>query len=79
MKLVESPADWGAEIRKKRKALGIKQAELAGLSGVGLRFVSELERGKPTCELGKAIRVALRLGLVISLKSRNELRVEESR
>jgi len=42
-------------------------AELAGLSGAGLRFVSELERGKPTCELEKALQIATMLGLRISV------------
>jgi len=53
----------GLLIRKKRLALGVKQADAAGLSGVGVRFLSELERGKETCELGKVLQVLSRLGL----------------
>lgn len=37
--------------------------EAAGLSGVGIRFLSELERGKPTAALGKALTVLERMGL----------------
>lgn len=52
-------------IRARRKALGLTQTELAGLCGVGARFIVELERGKPTLELGKVLRVLERLGVQI--------------
>jgi HTH-type transcriptional regulator/antitoxin HipB len=55
----------GAIIRGKRKSLGADQARAAGLSGVGIRFLSELERGKPTAEIGKALQVLDRLGIDI--------------
>ena len=50
-------------IRNARKAHGLTQAELAGLAGTGVRFVSELERGKPGVELGKLLDVLAVLGL----------------
>ena len=56
-------ATLGAAIRDKRKSMGVRQDELAGMSGVGVRFLSELERGKVTCEMGKALQVLERLGL----------------
>jgi len=40
-------------IKRKRKELGITQAELAGRAGVGLRFLRELEQGKPSLRLDK--------------------------
>ena len=40
-------------VKKKRKALGITQAELADRAGVGLRFLRELENEKPTLRLDK--------------------------
>jgi len=43
----------GQLIRQKWHALAMTQEELAGLAGVGLRFLSELERGKDTAELGR--------------------------
>jgi transcriptional regulator with XRE-family HTH domain len=52
-------------IRKKRKESRAEQAKVAGLAGVGVRFLSELERGKPTAELEKALRVLERLGLEV--------------
>ena len=50
-------------IRNARKSHGLTQAELAGLAGTGVRFVSELERGKPGVELGKLLDVLAVLGL----------------
>ena len=45
----------GAIIREERKLLGLRQDELAAASGVGLRFLVELERGKPTVQLDKVL------------------------
>ncbi len=39
------------------------QIELAAASGVGERFIRELENGKPTCQLDKALRIARMLGI----------------
>jgi y4mF family transcriptional regulator len=65
--IIQSAKQFGEAIRKSRKAQGLNQTTLAGLSGAGLRFVSELERGKPTCELEKALQIATMLGLRISV------------
>jgi y4mF family transcriptional regulator len=55
----------GQIIKKRRKELKATQTNVAGLSGVGVRYLSELERGKKTIELGKALQVIQRLGLEI--------------
>jgi y4mF family transcriptional regulator len=57
----------GNLIRKKRKEQGLTQEELAGMSGVGVRFVRELEHGKESCHLGKALLIAHMLGLEIKI------------
>ena len=57
-----TPADIGRVVRTTRKAAGLRQDELAGAAGVGLRFVVELERGKPTAQIGKALQVLQALG-----------------
>ncbi|MGE4466124.1 type II toxin-antitoxin system Y4mF family antitoxin [Sphaerochaeta sp.] len=62
--------DLGTIIRKKRKELGLTQTQLAQLSGVGLRFISELERGKESARIGYAIKIASNLGIDISAESR---------
>jgi len=57
--------DIGALIKKVRKQLKITQKQLAGTSGVGLRFVIDLEKGKPTCQLEKVLTVLHTVGINI--------------
>jgi len=61
----------GAAIRRKRRAIGMRQAELAALSGVGTWLLSELENGKATAEIGKALQVLQRLGLDLWIEPRS--------
>ncbi|GHT95511.1 transcriptional regulator [Spirochaetia bacterium] len=56
---------FGAAVKSYRKQQGVNQTQLAGVSGTGLRFISELENGKPTVQLDKALRVAKILGMNI--------------
>lgn len=65
-------ADLGAIIRQARKAAGLRQDELAASAGVGLRFVVELERGKPTVQLDKILQVLTALGLRIAVLPAHE-------
>lgn len=58
----------GKTIKSARKKLGATQRDLALTSGTGLRFIIELERGKPTCQLEKALTVIRTLGLKITIK-----------
>jgi y4mF family transcriptional regulator len=62
----------GLLVRKERKAQRLTQEQLAGLTGVGVRFVRELEAGKESCQLGRALQVATALGLSVSVSSRRE-------
>lgn len=55
----------GAVIRMRRKHLKITQKELAMTCGTGLRFIVDLEKGKPTCQIGKALQILQSLGLAI--------------
>ena len=57
----------GNAIRKARKNLKATQKDLALTSGTGLRFIIELEKGKPTCQLGKVLTVLNTLGIKIEL------------
>lgn len=52
----------GSIIRENRVGQKLRQAELAAATGVGLRFLIELEAGKPTAQLGKALAVLDALG-----------------
>jgi HTH-type transcriptional regulator/antitoxin HipB len=57
----------GKLIRETRKSLGVTQKDLALTSGTGIRFVVDLEKGKDTCEIGKALRILNTLGIKITL------------
>jgi HTH-type transcriptional regulator / antitoxin HipB len=61
------PQEIGKLIRDTRKRLGVTQKDLALTSGTGLRFVIDLEKGKQTCEIGKALTVLQTLGIRLTL------------
>ena len=50
-------------IRQSRKLQGLTQEDLAGISGLGRRFISELENGKQTAQIGKVLVVLNILGI----------------
>jgi len=50
-------AKIGEFVRTRRKAAGLTQGELGELAGVGTRFVSELERSKPSVRLNVVNKV----------------------
>jgi y4mF family transcriptional regulator len=61
--LIHTPEDLGRQIRSRRRDLQLTQTELADVSGVTLRFVSELENGKESAQLAGIQRVLAALGL----------------
>jgi transcriptional regulator with XRE-family HTH domain len=54
---------FGALVRERREALKMRQDDLALATGVGRRFILELEAGKPSCHLGRSLIVAAAVGL----------------
>ena len=62
-----TPNQIGQTIRTARKALGLRQSELAGVANVGLRFLIDLEAGKPTAQLGKTLAVLDALGCKLEI------------
>jgi HTH-type transcriptional regulator / antitoxin HipB len=56
-------AGIAAAIRQRRKQLGLRQEDLADLSGVSLRFLQALEAGKPSVQLDRVQAVLATLGL----------------
>jgi HTH-type transcriptional regulator / antitoxin HipB len=60
----------GGWIRDRRKELGVTQKDLAMTSGTGLRFIIDLEKGKPTCQIGKAFKVLEAMGGEIRIETR---------
>lgn len=67
---INTAADVGKLIRAKRKTLGMTQTELAQYSGCSLMFLSDLENGKPTIQLGKALQVIHTLGIDLNANDR---------
>ena len=62
-KPLRSTEEIGSLVQEMRKAQGISQEQLAGVANTGIRFISDLENGKPTIQLEKTIRVLEALGL----------------
>jgi HTH-type transcriptional regulator / antitoxin HipB len=62
---IRTTQQLGTTIHARRKQLKITQKELAMACGTGLRFIVDLERGKPTCQIGKTLDVLHSLGLAI--------------
>lgn len=58
-------ATIGEVVRSTRKSMKLTQPDLALTSGTGLRFIVDLENGKPTCQIGKALQVLNALGIGI--------------
>ncbi len=62
-----TPEKIGQMVRTVRKSIGVTQKELALTSGTGVRFIIDLEEGKPTCQLGKVLTVLNTLGVRMDL------------
>ena len=62
-----TPEQIGRIVRTTRKEMRVTQADLALTSGTGLRFIIDLEKGKPTCQIGKVLAVLQTLGIETSL------------
>ena len=65
---IKTTKDIGILIKQARKKLNLTQETLAMLSNVGTRFISDIENGKPTCEIEKVLKVAFNLGIKIEME-----------
>lgn len=68
--IVRIPEEFGNAIKAARKNAGLSQAEAAAMCKVGTRFLSDLENGKSSVHLGKALHVLRAFGLVIALRKK---------
>lgn len=59
----------GQMIRDERKRQGLRQDQLAAASGVGVRFLVEVEAGKETAQIGKVLAVLHALGCALTVSS----------
>lgn len=69
MKITDS-ASLGQAVRARRKELKYTQAFLSEFTGLSVTFISDLERGKPTAEIEKAIKLINILGLDLVITKR---------
>jgi y4mF family transcriptional regulator len=69
-KIVEDTKMIGKIVRQARKGMGLTQTETAALCNVGVRFLSELENGKPTVSLAKVFSILRGLGLLLVIRSK---------
>ena len=69
MKITDS-ASLGQAVRARRKELKYTQAFLSEFTGLIVTFISDLERGKPTAEIEKAIKLINILGLDLVITKR---------
>jgi HTH-type transcriptional regulator/antitoxin HipB len=63
---IQTTKAFGAAVRRARTDLGMSQMELAAKAGVGRPWLSELETGKRTVELGRALSVLSALDLAVT-------------
>ena len=65
--IIQTSADVGKLVRTLRREQGLLQLDLAGLCNTGIRFVGDLERGKPTLQLQKVLNMLDLLGLEVQV------------
>ena len=78
MIFIQSPHQLVDAIRQARKQLGLTQSQLALASGVGVRFIVDLEAGKPTLRLENILRVLNALGGELQISGLPSSVVEDS-
>lgn len=61
--LLTNSRSFGTYVRQRRKEAGLRQTDLAASANVSYRFVLDLEAGKESCQLGRALRVLDILGV----------------
>jgi y4mF family transcriptional regulator len=62
---IDDAQTFGKVIKQYRKRQHISQSHLAAIANTGMRFISDLESGKPTVQLDKALRIAFLLGITL--------------
>ncbi|MBP5162254.1 MAG: helix-turn-helix transcriptional regulator [Spirochaetales bacterium] len=70
MSRITNAKELGKLVRERRKARGMTQSDLAMYSNTGIRFISDLENGKPTIQIEKTITVLAMLALDVYVEER---------
>lgn len=71
MKITE-PADLGKAIKDRRKQLGYTQLFVSEQTGLSVSFISDIENGKNTAEIGKTLKLVNLLGMDMLINTRGE-------
>jgi len=79
MTSIRTPEQLGRALRAARKQLGLTQPQLALAAGVGVRFIVDLEAGKPTLRLQNVLRVVDALGGELQLSGLPFVVVDDQR
>ncbi|SLM31862.1 conserved hypothetical protein [Desulfamplus magnetovallimortis] len=69
---INNPKELGQYLLEERKRLKLTQKEISEYTDVGRKFVLELEKGKPTAQIGKIFELLNGLGLELHLIKRGE-------
>lgn len=70
MMQVNDSVSLGQAIRNRRKELSYTQKYISEVTGFSMSFLSDLENGKPTCEIGKMLHIMNMLGLNLNVEAR---------
>ena len=68
---IDSIQDLAELIKDKRKDQGLSQEDLAGIANTGARFIVDLEKAKPTCQVEKVFDVLNALGIKLGVDDGN--------
>lgn len=66
--IIKTTKEIAQIIKDTRKKQKLTQIQLAQLSNVGVRFLSDLENAKPTCEIEKVLKIMNNLGIKINIE-----------
>ena len=65
---ITSAAELGMIIRAVRKSTAVRQDDLAAIVGVSRQFAVDVEKGKPTVQLGRVLLLLKELGVELSVE-----------
>jgi transcriptional regulator with XRE-family HTH domain len=65
-KTIASAEDLGLLIRAVRKSTNVRQDDLSAVAGVSRQFAIDVERGKPTAQLGRVLLLLKELGITLT-------------
>jgi y4mF family transcriptional regulator len=69
---IRTPDELGRLIRQQRKRQRLRQADLAAMIGASHVFLGDVEKGKPTVQLGRVLKLLEELGLTLHVDTRDD-------